>query len=392
MEPVIEQLPKSVTHVVANDKDIYLIGTAHVSKESVEDVKKTVGHVAPDSICIELCKSRHQSIVQRDKWKNLNIFKVIKEKKAVFLLTQLIMTSFYRKLGEQLGVEPGAEMVEGIKQSEATGAELVLADRDIEITLKRVWGYLNFWNKMKMMSHLLAGFLFSEEIDDDIIEEMKNQDQLESILDTFAEAFPAVKSRLIDERDVYLAEKIRNAPGNKVVAVVGAGHVPGIQKHIQNENDLTEITKLPPKSIVPTIIKWGIPVAILALLVIGFFRGGLDHSIQSIYIWVLVNGILSALGAALAFAHPLTILSAFVGAPITSLNPMIAAGWVAGLVQVWVKKPTVADFEALANDITSVKGFWKNPVSRVLLVVVLANLGSSLGTFISGSWLAVRAF
>ncbi len=392
MEPVIEQLPKSVTHVVANDKDIYLIGTAHVSKESVQDVKKAVEIVAPDSICIELCKSRHQSIVQRDKWKNLNIFKVIKEKKAVFLLAQLIMTSFYRKLGEQLGVEPGAEMVEGIKQSEATGAELVLADRDIEITLKRVWGYLNFWNKMKMMSHLLAGFLFSEEIDDDLIEEMKNQDQLESILDTFAEAFPAVKSRLIDERDVYLAEKIRNAPGKKVVAVVGAGHVPGIQEHIQNENDLTEITKLPPKSIAPTIIKWGIPVAILALLVIGFFKGGLDHSIQSIYIWVLVNGILSALGAALAFAHPLTILSAFVGAPITSLNPMIAAGWVAGLVQVWVKKPTVADFESLAGDIITVKGFWKNPVSRVLLVVVLANLGSSLGTFISGSWLAVRAF
>ena len=392
MDQAQQTLPKTVHHIKANDKDIYIVGTAHVSKESVLDVRNTVEAVKPDSICVELCQPRYQSMKQRDRWKNLDIFKVIREKKAVFLLAQLIMTAFYKKLGEQLGVEPGAEMIEGIKQSEETGAELVLADREIEITLKRVWGYLNFWNKMKMMSHLMAGLFVSEDIDDDLIEQMKERDQLESILETFTEAFPAVKERLIDERDIYLAEKIRTAPGKTVVAVVGAGHVPGIREHIQHENDLTEITQLPPKSIVPTIIKWAIPVAIVALLVIGFFKGGMQHSIESIYIWILVNGLLSALGTALAFAHPLTILSAFIAAPITSLNPMIAAGWVAGLVQAFVKKPTVADFEALPSDITSFKGFWKNPVSRILLVVVLANLGSSLGTFISGSWLAVRVF
>ncbi len=386
------RLPESVTNIKFEDKDIYLVGTAHVSKQSVEDVRETTEKIKPESICVELCESRYKSIINKDSWKKLDIFKVIKEKKALFLLAQLIMTSFYRKLGEQLGIEPGAEMIEGIKQSEKTGASLVLADREIEITLKRVWGYLNFWNKLKMMSQILAGLLFSEKIDDDLIEQMKKQDQLESIMETFTKSFPEIKKRLIDERDIYLSEKIKSAPGNVIVAVVGAGHVPGIQKHIQNKNSLESISVVPPKSIVPVIIKWTIPVAIVALLVIGFFKGGVQHSMQSIYIWILVNGILSALGAALAFAHPLTILSAFIGAPITSLNPMIAAGWVAGLVQVWVKKPTVADFEDLPQAISSVKGFWKNPVSRVLLVVVFANLGSSLGTFISGSWIAARVF
>ncbi len=387
-----EQLPSSVTCIKLHDKDIYLVGTAHVSKQSVVDVQTTVEMVHPDSICIELCESRYKSIIQRDSWKKLDIFKVIKEKKALFLLTQLIMTSFYRKLGQQLGIEPGAEMIEGIKQSEKIGANLVLADRNIEITLKRVWGYLNFWNKMKMMTQILAGLLFSEKIDDDLIEQLKKQDQLETILETFTKEFPEVKKRLIDERDIYLCEKIKAAPGKTVVAVVGAGHVPGIQTHIQNENSLEAITQLPPKSIVPVIIKWAIPAIIVALLVIGFFKGGMQQSIQSVYIWILVNGSLSALGAALALAHPITIISAFIAAPITSLNPMIAAGWVAGLIQVWIKKPTVKDFEDLPLAISSPKGFWKNPVSRILLIVVFANLGSSLGTFISGSWLAARAF
>ena len=386
------QLPESVTNIKLENKDIYLVGTAHVSKQSVEDVREAVEKIKPGTICVELCESRYKSIIQRDSWKKLDIFKVIKEKKALFLLTQLIMTSFYRKLGQQLGIEPGAEMVEGIKQSEKTGATLILADREIEITLKRVWGYLNFWNKLKMMSQILAGLLFSEKIDEDLIEQMKKQDQLETIMETFTKAFPEIKKRLIDERDIYLSEKIKNAPGKVVMVVVGAGHVPGIQKQIHKENSLETITEVPPKSIVPEIIKWAIPVAIVTLLVIGFLKGGTQHSIQSIYIWVLVNGILSALGAALAFAHPLTILSAFIGAPLTSLNPMVAAGWVAGLVQVWVKKPTVSDFEDLPNAISSVKGFWKNPVSRILLVVVFANLGSSFGTFISGSWIAARAF
>ncbi|MCK5186380.1 MAG: TraB family protein, partial [Deltaproteobacteria bacterium] len=267
-------LPASVHHITIEGKNIYLVGTAHVSKKSVEDVSNTIETVNPDAICVELCAARHKAIVQRDNWKQMNIFKIIKEKKAVFLLAQLIMSSFYRRIGEQLGVQPGAEMVEGIKQAEKTGAELVLADRDIEITLKRVWRNLNFFNKLKMASHILATLFVGEKIDESLIEKIKEQDQLETIMETFSESFPEVKKRLIDERDIYLAQKIRSAPGTTIVAVVGAGHVPGIQQHIHKNEPIAPLVEVPPKSIIPVILKWAIPALILTLLIAGFFKGG----------------------------------------------------------------------------------------------------------------------
>jgi len=385
-------LPARVRKVRVDGKEVYLVGTAHVSKESVEDVRTTVEAVQPATVCVELCEARHKAIVQREAWKQMDIFKVLREKKALFLLAQLIMSSFYRRLGDQLGVQPGAEMIEGIRQAEIHGAELVLADRDIQVTLKRVWGYLGFWNKLKMIVHLVGSLFITEKVDAEMIEEMKKGDQLENVLKDFAEAFPEVKKRLLDERDIYLAQKIRHAPGEKIVAVIGAAHVPGIEDHIGQDESLDPLLETPPKSVAPTLLKWGIPLLIVFLLVFGFLKGGTTHSMESIYIWFLVNGILSALGAAAAFAHPLTIASAFFGAPLTSLNPMIAAGWVAGMVQAWVKKPTVTDLEDLPNAISTVKGFWTNPVSRILLVVVLANVGSSLGTFIAGGWIAMRTF
>ncbi len=385
-------LPASVRSVAVDDKTVYLIGTAHVSRQSVEDVRRTVAAVHPDSICVELCPARHKAIVQRDAWKQMNIFKVIREKKAVFLLAQLIMTAFYRKIGEQLGVEPGAEMVEGVRQAERLGATLVLADRDIDVTLKRVWGHLGLWHRLKLLFHLLTALFVGADVDGDAIEELKDRDQLENVLKSFSEAFPEIKHRLLDERDIYLAQKIREAPGQVIAAVVGAAHVPGIERAIGEMHRLEPLREVPPKSPVGAALKWILPGIIVALLFAGFVRDGAQHSVSSIQIWFVVNGTLSALGAAIALAHPLTILSAFLGAPLTSLNPMIAAGWVAGLVQAWVKKPTVQDLEELPKAVVTVKGFWMNPVSRILLVVVLANVGSSLGTFIAGVWIARRTF
>ena len=385
-----DNLPQRVSHITLGEKSIYLIGTAHVSQESVDDVRKTVEAVKPDSICIELCKGRYETLTKKDAWKQMNIFKIIREKKAVFLLAQLIMSSFYRKLGEKLGIQPGAEMLEGAKLADETKAELVLADREIQITLKRVWGYLTIWNKLKLAFHLFAGIFTEEEINADLVEKIKQQDQLEAIMGEFAEKFPEIKKRLIDERDIYLSQKIRQAPGKTVVAVIGAGHIEGIKEQIKTEQPLDELMKLPPKSIWPKILKWAIPAAIIAVIIIGFFRKGAANSAESIYIWVVVNGALSALGAALTLAHPLTIIAAFIAAPITSLNPMIGAGWVAAIVQAWVKRPTVADFEDLPNATATIKGFQRNPVTKILLVAALANLGSALGTFIAGPWLAAR--
>lgn len=386
------QLPDRVTKVqLADDRQIYLVGTAHVSKESVEDVKQTVDEVQPDKICVELCEPRYQTLTQRDAWHKMDIFKVVREKKSLMLLVQLIMSAFYRQLGKSLDVQPGAEMLEGVNLAKTRNIDLVLADREIEITLKRVWGYMGFWTKVKLVNHLFCSLFTDETIDQDMVETLKEKDQLESIMAEFSEQFPEIKARLIDERDIYLAQKIREAEGQKIVAVVGAGHCKGISEHIHRDNDLTELRTIPSKSWVPTALKWGIPTLIIALFAYGLYDKGVDHFLKNLWIWLLGNGLFSAIGAMAAFAHPLAVLAAFFAAPFTSLNPLIGAGWVAGLVQAWAKRPTVDDFEDMPNTIESVKGFWANPVTRTLLVVALANLGSVVGTWVSGIWIGARS-
>ena len=387
-----ENLPESVTVIEDGDKRFFLVGTAHVSEESVEDVRRTIEIVQPDSICVELCPARHQAMMQRDNWRKMDIYKVIKEGKAVFLMIQLVLQAFYRKIGDKLGVQPGAEMMEGVRLAGETGATLVLADRDVQVTLKRVWGFLGFWKKFQLLTQLMASVFVDDDVDKTLIEDMKKKDQLAAIMGAFAEDFPQIKERLIDERDIYLAQKIRRAPGTTIVAVVGAGHVPGMQQHFGRDIDLAPLEELPPPSKWGAFWKWGLPGFFVALLVIGFFRGGANASMDVVSIWIMVTGIGAALGSLAALGHPLTILSSFLAAPLTTLHPILAAGWVAGLVQAWVKKPTVLDLEELPSSVMTVKGFWINPVSRILLVVIFANLGATIGVFVSGSWIAARVF
>ncbi len=386
------RLPESVSRIEVGGKTVYLLGTAHVSKQSVDDVRRTIEILQPDTVCVELCPVRYKAITQGNQWKEMNIFRVIKEGKALFLLSQLILNSFYKMIGKQLSVQPGAEMIEAINLSEKNGHFLVLADREVDITLKRVWASLNLWNKLKMLSHVLASMLFAEKIDEKTIEEIKNRDQIETILEDFSKSFPQVKKHLIDERDTYLAEKIKKSAGKTVVAVIGAGHVRGIVEKIYRDEPIANLMEIPRRSIIPTILKWGIPTIIAVLIIYGFVKGGAGQGIESLYIWILINSFFAAAGAVVALAHPVTVFSAFLCAPITSLNPMIAAGWAAGLVQAWIKKPTVADFENLSSDITTLKGFWMNPVIKILLVVAFCNLGSSIGTFLAGSIIASKVF
>ena len=385
------EVPSCAKKIELDGRQIYLVATAHVSKQSVQDVRDTIDAVNPDSICVELCDSRYRNIMDREQWKRTNIVRIIREKKAMLLLSSLIMSSFQRRIAQQLGVTPGAEMIEGIRLAEKRQAALVLADRDIQITLRRTWSNLGFWSKLKMMGQLMMSLFFVPQIDAETIEEIKQEEQLADVLGLLAKEFPAVKGTLIDERDLYLSQKIRSAEGKTVVAILGAGHVRGILQAIEKDIPLAPLEQQPKPSFWPQLLKWGIPAAIVGLIVYGFFQEGAQHSLESLTIWVLVNGTFSALGALLAFAHPLTILTAFVAAPLTSLNPMIAAGWVSGLAQAILKKPTVEDLENLSESISTVKGFWTNPVSRILLVVVLSNLGSTLGTIIGGSWIAARS-
>ena len=373
----------NLTHLKFNEKEFILVGTAHVSKESARLVKSVIEEEKPDTVCVELCQSRFQAIQQKDRWQDTDIIKVIKEKKSFLLLSNLLLASFQKRIAKQFDVKPGEEMITAINTAESTGAQIHLADRDIRTTLSRTWRVMGFWSKIKLVFQLTLSLGQLDEIKEEDIEKMKQQDVLETLLAEVGKSLPALKSILIDERDQYLAEKIRTAPGNKIVAVVGAGHIPGIQKNWDSDIDIRALEQLPPKGKAIGILKWLIPAAIVVLFIAGFFYGGKEAGTDMIAWWILANGILAGVGATIALAHPATIISSIVAAPLTSLNPMIAAGWVSGLVEAFSRKPKVKDLERLPEDILSVRGFWKNNVTRILLVVVFTNLGSSLGTFIA---------
>lgn len=374
---------ENITRLHINDKEYILIGTAHVSKTSAEQVKEVIEAERPDSVCIELDEQRYQSIKEDNKWKNTDIFEVIKNKKATLLLMNLAISSFQKRMAKQFGINPGQEMIQGIESANETGAELVLADRDIQITFSRIWGNIGLKGKALLLTQVVGSIFSNESITEEELEKMKQQDTINAMLKEFTEHFPRLKKPLIDERDQYLAQKIKTAPGEKVVAVLGAAHVPGIVKEIENDHDLDKLSERPPKKKAPKMIGWAIPIAIIGIIAYTFFMNP-SAGFQQALSWIVWNGGLSAIGAAVALAHPLAILTAFVAAPFTSLNPLLAAGWFAGFVQAYMNKPNVGDFEMLSDDVHSVKGFWRNKVTRILLVVVLANVGSSLGTIIGG--------
>jgi len=372
-----------IHHLQTGDKEVILLGTAHVSKESAELVTEVIQAEKPDTVCIELCQSRYQSIKQKNKWQEMDIIKVIKEKKAFLLLTNLLLASFQKRVAKKLDIKPGEEMLRAIDAAEEQNAAIHLADRDIRITLSRVWRTMGLKDKLKLIFQLILSLGEIDEITEEEVERMKQQDVLQSLLSEVEKSLPVLRDILIDERDQYLSSKIKAAPGKKVVAVVGAGHVPGIKKYWETDTDTKALEQLPPKGKAGSIMKWGIPSVIVALFAGGFYYGGAKTGTDMIWWWFLANGVLAGLGAIIALAHPYTIISSVLAAPLTSLNPMIAAGWVSGLVEAFSRKPKVKDLEALPDDIHSIKGFWRNKVTRILLVVVFTNLGSSLGTMVA---------
>ena len=370
-------------HLSMEDKEIILVGTAHVSRESADLVERVIKEEKPDTVAVELCQSRYQAITEANKWQETDLIKVIREKKAFLLLSNLMLASFQKKIGKKLGIKPGEEMLRAVNVAKEIEADIHLADRDVRTTLSRTWRLMGFWTKFKLMFQLITSMGDVDEIEKEDIEKLKQQDVLETLLSELGKTLPELQRVLIDERDQYLAHKIRTAPGNKIVAVVGAGHVPGIKKYWSEPVDMEALEVIPPKGKWVGFIKWGIPALVIALIILGFYMAGANAGADMIKWWILANATLAGLGAACALAHPLTVLAAFVASPITSLNPMVAAGWVAGLVQVFLVKPKVKDFQSLPEDIVSVKGFWRNKITRILLIVVLTNLGSSLGAFVA---------
>lgn len=365
------------------DKEVTLIGTAHVSRESAELVARVIDQEKPDTVCVELCKSRYESIAQKKEWQETELIKAIKEKKAFLLLANLMLAYFQKRIGRKLGIKPGEEIINAMQAAERTGSRICLADRDIRTTLLRTWRSMNFRKKMGLLFKLLTSAGDFDSVSEEEIEKMKNEDVLDLLLTEMGESFPEMRKVLIDERDQYLAHEIRNAPGQRIVAVVGAGHVPGIKRNWQKSVDLKEITRVPAKGKVIRFVAWGIPMLIIALIAVGFLTAGGSAGTHMIKWWILANATLAGLGAALALGHPLTVLTAIGVSPLTSLNPMMAAGWFSGLVEVFMGKPKVRDFEGLPEDISTLRGFWRNKIIRVLLVVVFTNIGSSLGAFVA---------
>lgn len=377
-------------------RTVTLIGTAHISKESVEEVCRTIRERRPDCIAIELDEARRRSIKEADSWRELDIVKVLKNGEGFLLLANLVLSSFQKRMGQNTGVRPGEEMLAAMRTAEELGVPAVMVDRPIQTTFRRAWGKNSLWGKCRLASALIAGAFSSEEVSPEQIEALKDRSEMDSMMQELSEYMPKVKEALIDERDQYLAAHIWRAEGVNLVAVLGAGHLPGVQAHLEKiaageeSSDTSRIETVPPKSRGAKFAGWLIPILIVALILAGFYFGGRKAGARLVGSWILWNGALAAIGAALAGGHPLTVLAAFCGAPITSLCPLIGVGVLTGITQAFFRRPKVKDMETLQQDAGSVRGFYRNRILRTLLVFVLSSLGSSVGTFAAGADIAAN--
>lgn len=368
----------------------HLIGTAHVSKKSIDEVRDAIEEIQPDVVCVELCESRYRALTSQSAWSDLDIFKVIREGKTLFLLGNIALSTYQRRIGLKFGVKPGAELLAAVEKAEEIGARVELVDRDIHITLKRTWANLRLRDKFALLS-ALGGSLFSrrgQELTEEEVESLKDPANLSRVLDELAEELPSVRGPLIDERDQYLVSGVENAGGERVVAVVGAAHVPGMKHHFGRPIDREPLRALPPPSKWMSALKWVIPAIVLALLARGLFQEQQDATLEEmLFAWILPNSAAAALFTALAGGKLLSIATALVASPLTSLIPAVGSGMVVGLSEAWARKPTVSDCERIRDDVESFRGFYRNPVTRVLLVALGATIGSALGALIGTTWL-----
>ena len=374
-----------------NGRKITLVGTAHVSKESVEEVKETIKTLQPDCVAVELDEKRADSIQNADRYSQLDLVKVFKRKEGFLLLANLILSSFQKRMGMNAGVKPGDEMLAAMDTARESETPFVLVDRPIQITLKRAWAKNSFWGKCKLLATLISSAFSKEEPDPSEIEKLKERNEMDSMMNELAEYMPVIKEVLIDERDRYLASKIWDAQGSNIVAVLGAGHLPGVQAWLEKlsskaaSSDVSEISIVPKGGNFIKILGWLIPACIVGLIAAGFIYGGVHAGAQMLSTWFLYNAIPAAILTAVACGHPLAILVGFIGAPFTSLCPFIGIGFCTAIVQAIVCKPKVSDMESLQDDVTSLRGFYKNRILRALLVFILSSIGSTIGTFAAGA-------
>ena len=388
------QYDSDVTVLTRGDKTIILIGTAHVSQESVEIVKLVIEQEHPDGVCVELDDKRFEAISNPNRWESLDLKEIIRRQQLSTLMVNLVLASFQKRLGDKLGVLPGTEMLEAIRMAEKHNVPVILADRDVRITMRRAWRNTPFWRKSLLVSSLMLSIFDTTEVSEDEIRNLKKQDVLSEMMKDLGKEVPTLKVALIDERDRYLAKKIVESPGNRTVAVVGAGHVAGIRQTIEQQQsvDLEELNYIAPVSSAWKMVGWSIPLLIVGSIAwIGWHKGA-EAAGENALFWILANGIPSGIGGLLAMAHPLTTLTAFVSAPFTSLTPVIGVGYVTAFVQAYLQPPIVRDFQTVAEDIAVPGRWWKSRLLRVFLAFLLPTIGSIIGTWVGGTRIVSNLF
>ena len=387
-------MTESTTHLEAGDvhvvemdgRQFILVGTAHVSKESVDLVHQVIEKEQPDCVCVELDEKRYESLSKKKRWKALDLKQIIRSKQLSTLMINLVLASYQKKLGDQLGVMPGSELLEATVTADKNNIPIALCDRDVRVTMRRAWKSTSFFKKGYLVASLMASLFEETEITEEKLNELKETDVLSELMAELGQALPELKTVLIDERDTFLAEKIKHADGEKVVAVVGAGHIEGVKKalHEDRSDQMADINTIPPVSAAWKAVGWLIPVIIIgSICMIGYMKGA-DVAGDNLIYWILANGIPSSIGALFALAHPVTILSAFIAAPITSLTPVIGAGYVCAFVQAMMQPPVVHEFETVLEDMSRARKWWNNKLLKVFLAFMLPGFGSLIGTWVGG--------
>ena len=368
-----------------------LLGTAHVATTSVEAVKEQIETYQPKIVGVELCKTRHDALVEGRRLDKEGLRRVIKEGKAPMVLMQAMLSAEQRRLGMNEGQEPGAELLAAVESAKAAGLEVALVDRDIQVTMRRAWKKMKWRERFRLLFSLFGE---DEELDEDfdLDELLTDSDLLSTMMEDLKEFSQGAGEALIDERDRYIAEKImQSKTEEKMLVVVGAGHLKGIERALNPYNPLTaeefeSISTVPKKGLVGKVLPFAIPLIVMGLVGFALFNNDEVDYVKMLTVWTLFNAIFAAVGCILARGHPFAILTAALASPITSLNPALAAGWFAGYVQLRISEPTTEDLQQFLKG-TSIGGFWSNRAGRVLLVTALTNLGSMLG-----AWFAAAGF
>ena len=386
--------PPDVHCLKLGEREIFLIGTAHISRESVELVRQVIAGEKPDCVCVELDEKRYEALAKRKTWELLDLREIIRKKQLSTLLINMLLASYQKRLGDQMGVKPGTELLEAVQEAEKYGIPVALCDRDVRVTLRRAWNSTSFWRKNYLLASILTSMFEETEITEDKLRELKESDVLSELLSELGQAMPELKRVLIDERDTYLAEKIKASKGSRLVAVVGAGHVAGIKTALGEDrrDQLEAINIIPPVSPIWQVVGWAIPALIVLALVVIAVTKGTAVAGDNLLFWILATGLPAAFGAVLALAHPLTILGAFVGAPVTTLLPVLGVGHLTAFIQVMAQPPLVIDFETVLKDMGTVRGWWRNRLLRLFLAFMLPSFGAMAGMWVGGSRIISNLF